>query len=181
MVTILEAAAKSCLTKQRVRYWLDLLEIEITKKEGKFYLPAGAVDLLIAMQKAISGGLSPALAAVEVKAIHALPVEAAPICNQDDHTADKIADLEKAVLLLAEQNKILADQNKMLFDQNKVILSMVQAQGNKMDFIAAKLLPSPASNPVKVWEPTTRQTQPLPFFKRLWLELIAPEQLRATP
>lgn len=181
-IALTEAANLSGINRDKARYWSTLLDLEIAKEGRVSYLPGGAEKLLLAMAQSVSGGLSPSVAAQEVKALHALPVESpAPICNQDNHTADKIADLEKAVLLLAEQNKILADQHKMLFDQNKAMLSMIQAQGNKMDFIAARLLPAPASKPVNVWQPTTRQTQSVSFFKRLWLELIAPEQLRAMP
>ncbi|MDD3376533.1 MAG: hypothetical protein PHF08_03655 [Candidatus Riflebacteria bacterium] len=188
-IALTEAANLTGINRDKARYWSTLLDLEIAKEGRVSYLPGGAEKLLLAMAQSVSGGLSPSVAAQEVKALHALPVESpAPICNQDNHTADKIADLEKAVLLLAEQNKILGDQHKMLFDQNKqlfdqnkAMLSMIQAQGNKMDFIAARLLPAPASKPVNVWQPTTRQTQSVSFFKRLWLELIAPEQLRATP
>ena len=180
MVTILEAASKACITKQKVRYWLELLDIEITKTEGKFYLPAGAVDLLISMQKAVTSGISPAVAAIEIKDIQALPVESpAPICNQDNHndkSSARITELEKAVLLLAStverQNQLLSEQAKQMVEQSK-----------QLAVISTRLLPSPASKPlpVKVWQPSEKKAPQVNLLKKIWLELFNPMVLRATP
>ena len=174
MVTILEAATSARITKQKVRYWLELLDVEITKNEGKFYLPTGAVDLLTSMQKAVASGISPAVAAIEIKAIQALPAKSpAPICNQDNHTAGRIGELEKAVMLLAAT----VEKQTRVIEQQSVIIAR---QSSRLDLIAVKLLPQPGKN-VNVWEPQPRQTQNVSFFKRLWLELINPVALRVTP
>lgn len=174
MVTVLEAATRARITKQKVRYWLDLLEIETTRKEGKIYLPAAAVELLISMNNAVSAGLSPAVAAVEVKSVQALPVlNDLPIRNQDT-AADKIAGLEKAVLLMAST---LEKQGKLL-EQQAAVISM---QSAKLDNLTARLLPPPPSKPVQVWQPVEKKAPQVSWLKRAWLELINPVKLRATP
>ena len=173
MVTILEAASKACITKQKVRYWLELLDIEITKTEGKFYLPAGAVDLLISMQKAVTSGISPAVAAIEIKATQAFPVESpAPISSQDnqnDKSTARITELEKAVLLLAST---VEKQNQLLSEQTKQLAA-----------ISTRLLPPPESKPlpVKVWQPSEKKVPQVSLLKKIWLELFNPVMLRATP
>lgn len=173
MVTILEAASKARITKQKVRYWLELLDIEMTKTEGKFYLPAGAVDLLISMQKAVTSGASPAVAAVEIKATQALPVsspeETYSQSNQNDKSAARITELEKAVLLLAST---VERQNQLLSEQSKQIATL-----------SARLLPLPVNKPlpVKVWQPPEKKAPPVSLLKRFWLELFNPVMLRAEP
>lgn len=173
MVTILEAASKARITKQKVRYWLELLDIEMTKAEGKFYLPAGAVDLLISMQKAVTSGASPAVAAIEIKATQALPVSSSEAIssqdNQNDKSAARITELEKAVLLLAST---VERQNQLLSEQSK-----------QLAVISTRLLPLPASKPlpVKVWQPPEKKVPQVSLLKKIWLELFNPVVLRATP
>lgn len=173
MVTILEAASKARITKQKVRYWLELLDIEMTKTEGKFYLPAGAVDLLISMQKAVTSGVSPAVAAMEIKATQALPVSSPEVIssqdNQNDKSATRITELEKAVLLLAST---VEKQNQLLSEQSKQIA-----------VLSNRLLPSPSNKPltVNVWQPPEKKVLQVSLLKRIWLELFNPTMLRATP
>ena len=173
MVTILEAASKARITKQKVRYWLELLDIEMTKAEGKFYLPAGAVDLLISMQKAVTSGASPAVAAIEIKATQALPVnppeESCGQSNQNDKSAARITELEKAVLLLAST---VERQNQLLSEQSKQIAAL-----------STRLLPSPSNKPLtlNVWQPPEKKVPQVNLLKRIWLELFNPTMLRATP
>ncbi|NCB40948.1 MAG: hypothetical protein EOM80_19505, partial [Erysipelotrichia bacterium] len=103
-IPVTEAAKLAGITREQARYWSTLLDLEV-KKEGRVsYLPAGSENLLLAMAKAVSSGSSPSVAANEVKSVHALPVESpAPICeNDNEKSAARIAELEKAILLLAE-------------------------------------------------------------------------------
>lgn len=179
MVTVLEAATRARITKQKVRYWLELLEIEPSKKEGKLYIHAAAVDLLVSMKKAISSGIAPAVAAVEIKNIHALPVESpAPICAQDDEkSAARITELEKAILLLAESNQGIIKQNQDLIVHVKTLAAIINKQSIKLNRISARL-PEPPK--VEACQPK-KAVAKVPLLKRLWLELFDPIQLRATP
>lgn len=175
-IPLTEAATLSGLTRDKARYWSGVLELPITKQGRVSYLPAGADRLLSAMRIAVDGGMSPAAAAVEVKSVHSLPVEkSSPICAAESDTSARLADLEKAVMLLVEQNKYLADGNKFLTD-------LVQAQAVKIDTLSAKLLPPPvAVEPVNVWQPSAKKPPQVSWFKRAWLELFNPVMLRATP
>lgn len=180
MITILEAATSARITKQKVRYWLQLLEIEPTRKEGKLYLPAAAVDLLTAMNKAVLSGIAPAVAAIEVKQLHALPVESpAPICAQDTESAARINELEKAVLLLAESNQSILKQNQDLIAQVKGLAAIINKQSKKIDLIThtPKITAEDSHQQTRI----KKNTVNLPLFKRLWYELFNPEYLRATP
>ncbi len=170
MLTILEAATVAGVTKDKCRYWLKLLDLDLVKKEGKLYLSESAADLLKVMKNSVDSGLSPVAAAVEVKQLHAMPVKSdAPICNQDNDNlvVDKIADLEKAVLLMAAQ----------LEKQNKVIA----LQASQLEKLSRNLLPATITKPVKAWQPAATKAPQVSWLKRAWLELINPTALRATP
>ncbi len=168
MITIREAATLAGVTKDKCRYWLKLLDLEMVKQDGKLFLSDHAADLLKAMKSAVDSGLAPVAAVQEVKNIHALPVKSdAPICNQDNQVADKIAALEKAVLLMAGQ----------LEKQNKVIT----LQATQLEKLSRKLLTTPITKQVKAWQPAATKAPQVSWLKRAWLELINPVSLRTTP
>jgi len=175
MVTILEAATLASVSKDKARYWLKLLDLETTKQDGKLLLPDHAADLIQAMKKAVDSGLAPVAAAVEIKNVHALPVvNDSPIRNQDN-AADKIADLEKAVLLMAST---LEKQGKLL-EQQAAVIAM---QSAKLDTLTARMIPAPQpARPVNVWQPVEKKNTNFSWIRRAWLELIDPVKLRATP
>lgn len=165
MVTILEASTLAGVTKDKCRYWLKLLDLETTKKEGKILLPGNVVDILIAMKKAVDSGMAPVAAAVEVKNIHVLPTVHQDAPGKIDIVLEKIADLEKSIMFLAQT---IEKQNKTIADQ-----------GKQITLLAAKMLPAPKAEPVNVWQPATRKPPQLSWLKRAWLELINPTALRS--
>lgn len=173
MFTILELANQARVSKEKARYWLKLLDLAATRKEGKLFFPVGSVEMLQAMKSAIASGAQPAAAAIEVKALHSATNQA-PIIQAESDLADRIKELEKAVLLLAENNQELKQQNRALLD-------LVQAQNCKLDRLESRLLPPAESKPVQAWQPTAKKAPQVSWIKRAWLELINPEQLRAMP
>lgn len=168
MITIREAATIAGLSsKDKCRYWIQLLNLEMVKQDGKLFLPANAADLLQAMKKIVESGVSPVAAAVEVKNIHVLPTVQEVNQDNQNNAADKIADLQKAVLLLAstveKQNQALNEQSQLLSEQSKQLAAL-----------STSLLPPPVA-------PTKKAAVNIPLWRRLWLELFDPIQLRATP
>lgn len=170
MLTILEAATLAGVSKDKCRYWLKLLDLEMIKQNGKLLLPGNAVDILQAMKKAVDSGLAPVAAAQDVKNIHALPTvqefhQDAP--DKNDIVLEKLEALEKSVLFLAQtvekQNQVIADQAKQI------------------NTLSIRLLPPPPSKPVQVWQPVEKKAPQVSWLKRAWLELINPVKLRATP
>ncbi len=175
MITILEAAKQSDITKQKVRYWIDLLQIPITKRERKFYIPEESVKTLLEMKNAIGSGLSPSLAAKEIKETYAAPTTEKKELQVVDHTAD-LQEMQKAIMLLVESNKRLTEDNKQLNNKLESVLKAVKKQSNIID----KLLPAPTPTiTYKPWQPSEKKTPEYSFIKRFWYELVAPEKLRA--
>jgi hypothetical protein len=170
MITIREAATMAGLSsKDKCRYWIQLLNLEMVKQDGKLFLPAHSADLLLAMKKSVDSGMSPVAAAVEVKNIHVLPVVEV---NQDKQNNDivlaKIADLEKSIMFLAQT---VQQQSKIITDQ-----------ANQLAILSTRLLPPPVEvKPVKVWQPIEKPAPKISWLKRAWIELVNPTALRATP
>jgi uncharacterized coiled-coil protein SlyX len=167
MITIREAAAQAGVSKDKCRYWLKLLDLEMVKQDRKLFLPDNAADLLQAMKKAVDSGLAPVAAAQDVKNIHPLPTlkEVHQDKPKNDITLDKFADLEKSIMFLAQT---IEKQNNQISQQSRQI-----------EMLSARLLP--VKMPTVEPQPRQANQDNLTWYKRLWLELFAPEQLRATP
>jgi hypothetical protein len=175
-LSITEASEKIGISPTQCRYWSKLLEIEITKEGRVSFIPSGSENLLLAMKQAVEGGQSPSVASVEIKATFAAPPMIQEQINQNNNLdfLNKITELEKAVMFLAENNK-------KLFEQNKCLVEIVQDQSRKLDNLSAKLLPPPQSKPVQVWQPAPKKAVNFSWLKRAWYEVTAPEKLRAMP
>ena len=176
-ISITDAATFAGIPREKARYWSTLLDLAIEKDGRVSYLQPGAENLLLAMAHAVAGGLSPSVAAVDCKAVHALP----KVQEVDrDNAVSQIVDLQNAIMLLAatveKQSKVIEQQAKAIEQQTVIICR----QTSRMDLIAAKLLPMP-EKPVKVWQPQSRQAPQVSTLKKLWLELFNPAMLRATP
>jgi hypothetical protein len=176
-IPLLQAIKQINISPTQGRYWLKLLDVAIEKKGRIAYIPGDSLRLLSAMKKNISAGNSPATAATEVKNIHAMPKEIEPKVNQGNFNQviiERLADLEKAVLLVAESNRKLSEDNKSL-------AALILSQNEKINNLSAKLLPPPQSKPVQVWQPAPKKAVNFSWLKRAWYELTNPARLRATP
>lgn len=172
-IPITEAAKLAGITREQARYWSRLLDLEMTKDGRVSYLPAGSESLLLAMAQAVKNGQAPAVAAAEVKTTYAPP----PPMVQPESGSDiaaRLEQLEKSVLMLA-------DSNRKLSEENKTLAALILSQNEKINNLAAKLLPPPESKPINVWQPAARKPPQVSWLKRAWYELISPERLRATP
>lgn len=182
-ISITEAANFAKVTREKARYWSKLLELKITKLGRVSYIPAGSEQLIMAMNKSISNGLSPSVAAKEVLSIHALPTTNKPSNIDSNEFKNRINSLEQAVMLLVEQNKMLVKttetQNKKIEAQNEFIVTSLQIQKQQLKTIQIKLDPPITTKKIEVWQPPKPKQLQLSAFKRLWYEVISPEKLRA--
>lgn len=166
-ISMTDAAKYAEITRDKARYWLKLLDLKIIKENRVLFIPAGGEKLLQAMKNAISSGLSPALAAKEVLEIHALPVAQKAEKNlPPDAFLDRVESLEKAVMLLVDQNKKLA--------------TTVETQNNQIAKLTRQLTP-PKYEPkkIEVWHPEKKKAPKLSAFQKFWYELTNPVKLRA--
>lgn len=116
------------------------------------------------MYKIVASGVSPKKAAKEVLEIYATPLqpqEPIPKEVSNNVLTNRIATLEKAVLLLVEENKKQREQLNKRFDR-----------------IELKLEP-PVPKKIKAWQPAKPKRLKYSPLKHLWYELVNPAKLRA--
>jgi regulator of replication initiation timing len=90
--------------------------------------------------------------------------------DRDPELFNRIDSLEKAVMLLVEQNKKLATTIEL---QN-------ENHNRKLEAIKLRLEPPKREvREFKVWEPAAKKSPQFSPLKKLWYELINPEMLRA--
>ena len=190
-ITITDAANFAEITREKARYWSKLLKLEITKQGRIAYIPNGSEQLLSAMAKAVSSGLSPSLAAKEIKIVHALPATKQNKQIDTIKLNDRISSLEQAVMLLVEQNKKLSETNQNLSkkteeqsnrieEQNKFIISTLQTQNRQLKILQQKFTPTTiGTKQINVWEPPKSKPQKFSILQRIWYEVTDPTKLRA--
>ena len=170
-VSITEAATQIGISRDKIRYWTKLLELEIIKEGRISYISQGAEKLLLIMAKSVSSGLAPSVAAKEVLNIHSFPEVQPPeiqAINQSLVT-DRIQSLEKAVMLLVEQNKILSTTNA---EQSKLL-------NKRLDRIEFNISPHTTNKQIEVWKPTEPKRPQFSTIQRIWYEVTNPKKLRA--
>ena len=165
IISLSEASKFANISRTQARYWTKLLDLKVTKENRTLFLASGSENLLEAMNKIVKSGVSPSLAAKEVLSIHALPVATQPNKEVSNSLNDRISSLEKAIMLLVEQNKALA--------------KTVEQQNNKINRLSLQLEPPTSYKKIEVWQPPKPQTQKLSTIKRIWYEIVAPQKLRA--
>lgn len=165
-LTITEASKIIQVNRDKIRYGSKLLGIKLIKSGRVSYVPASSITLLQAMYKIVASGISPKKAAKEVLELYAPsePLEQPQVTTKEisnDILTDRIATLEKAVLLLVEENKKQREQLNKRFDR-----------------IELKLEP-PVPKKIKAWQPAKPKRPKYSPLKHLWYELVNPAKLRA--
>ena len=174
-ISLSEVANNTGITKSKIKYWANLLHLKLKKENRTLFLAQGSESILIAMAQSISCGLSPAIAAKEVLSVHALPLMQ---INKEGNThklTDRITSLEKAIMLLVEQNKSLAITAE---NQNKVIVANLQSHGKQLNQLKLTLEPT-LQNKIEVWQPPKVKQPKLSTIQRIWYEITNPIKLRA--
>jgi len=172
-LSVTDAATLIGISRDKIRYWMKLLGLEITKKGRVSYISPGAEKLLLAMANSVSSGLAPSVAAKEVLHIHSVPESQQSEMQTMNNSLviDRIQSLEKAVMLLVEQNKILSATNA---EQSKLL-------NKRLDRIEFKIAPpqTQKTKQIKVWKPTEPTRPKYSTLQRIWYEVTNPQKLRA--
>ncbi|MBF0499268.1 MAG: hypothetical protein HQM09_04005 [Candidatus Riflebacteria bacterium] len=66
-VTLIEAAKEAGTTRDKAKYWLELLKCDLPMEKHKILVPVETVVTLKAMRIAIDSGLTPSAAAERIK------------------------------------------------------------------------------------------------------------------
>lgn len=157
-ISLIEAATKAAVTRDKARYWVRLLGIEVEKENGNLVIPLGTENLLDAMARAVRNGASPSIAALEVKTTFAT----APT-KQEIHQADysqRLEGIEKVLFALVEEIKSLKTENRAL----RVQLSP----------------PEKPVIPVIPWHPENQKDplEGMTWYQRAYVQVMEPWRMR---
>ena len=156
-------------TIDQIKYWCKLLDIQPEIISRAAHVTVEQCKTIKKMADLIGQGIKPGEAAAMLvnTAVIVSPVK---FKESDPELLNRIESLEKAVLLLVEQNKKLAST---IETQNEVYK-------RKLEAIEFRLTPPKREIKVfKPWEPAAKVSPQLSPLKKLWYELINPEMLRA--
>jgi len=156
-------------TVDQLKYWCKLLDIQPKIISRAAHVTAEQCEMIKKMADLISQGVKPKEAAglLVNNAVTISPVNGG---EREQELVSRIESLEKAVLLLVEQNKRLTATIEM---QNEV-------QNRKLEAIQMRLEPPKVEPPeVKAWEPAPKRKPQYSFLQKFWYELIDPVKLRA--
>jgi hypothetical protein len=157
-------------TVDQIKYWCKLLDIQPKIISRAAHVTIKQCEALKEMTKLISQGMKPGQAAETLtnKAVTTSPVKKLP---DNPELINRIESLEKAVLLLVEENKKLCSR---IQEQN-------ETQNRKLNAIQFQLEPPQRKvKEVKPWEPPKKASPEYHPLKKLWFELFDPAQLRSS-
>lgn len=157
-ISLIEAAAKAGVTRDKARYWVRLLGVEVEKEDGSLIVPSGTENLLEVMARAVKNGASPSIAALEVKNTFVpLPVKQAP--PQVDYS-QRFEGIEKVLFALVEEIKTLKCENRALRIQ--------------------LIPPEKPAMPVIPWQPENPKDpfEGMAWYQRAYVQIIEPWRMR---
>lgn len=169
LVQLRELATEVGATVPQVKYWCQLLGIIFIVRGRVAHLEIEAADKVREVGKLIAGGLSPRDAVSQVGASPTTPsTTAIAIRSSDDPMiADRLQQLERAVLAMAEKMTVLVEMN------GKLTARLESSNKN------STMLAEPVK-PVTPWQPVAKP-DPMagkPIWYRAWCEVFSPERMR---
>lgn len=182
--TLPEAAENVGATVDQLRYWVSLMEIESTRRGKCRFIAEEDVSRLRGMAAMVKGGTPPKEAAALSRE---KAVEAVIIPETVAQPPALINDFQRALVLLAEENRAIKQTMGAILEEVKAVRSEnAELRGQvallmppKQDEKIIEIMNRPPE-PVIVWQPTPK-ADPLEgagFLARAWAHLVSPEKLR---
>ena len=180
LIALRDAAKKAGITPAQAKYWVKLLGIALVMRGRVGFLEGEAVDNLVKMAGLVVGGVSPKNAAFEISGIvhekDIIPIEPDVIGDLKEKLERMEAKnglIEKAILMLAEENRATRQEVMKLVEVNQAL----QLRLEPPPLTAAYYEPA---KPVQVWKPPKVQkpAEGMSLLRRVWIEFTQPEQLR---
>jgi DNA-binding transcriptional MerR regulator len=172
--TLQDVSKEVGVSTDKVRYWLSLLEVPTEKRGRVVYLPEESARKLTVMTSMVAEGFSPAEAAKRARGDAVMVPVAVPTTLPMTDPGPRLEALEKAVMLLVEENRAVRQDNA-------AIRVAVERMADENRNLRLALLP-PAEPPRQVipWAPPPRPDpcKGQPWYRVLWWELVSPERFR---
>lgn len=176
--TITMAAGDAGITPDQARYWVKLLGLTVHKIGRNRCIDAHGVAQIREMGRMTAAGKTPQeAAAILTTAQVAVFEEIAPPAVVHPQVAARLDGVEQSMVAVLEKMARMEQQMAALATENQSLRERVDREAA---ITKALLAPPEKNNQVIPWQP-----QPLPdplegapWWKRLWVEITAPEMLR---
>lgn len=179
LIALRDVAKKVGITPAQAKYWVKLLGVVLVMRGRVGFLEEVTADNIMKMADLVTNGASPKNAAFEISGVvnekEIIPVkriepdDVEELKEKLDRLETKNGQIEKAILMLAEENRATRQEMTKLVEVNQALRLRLEPP------------PLPAfapPRPIKVWEPVRVQPIPTPWYERLWLQMFNPEMLR---
>ena len=180
LIALRDAAKKAGITPAQAKYWVKLLGIALVMRGRAGFLEVEAADNLLRMAGLVTGGVSPKNAAFEISGIvhekEIIPIEPdviGELKEKLERMEAKNGLIEKAILMLAEENRATRQEVTKLIEVNQAL----QLRLEPPPLSAAYYEPA---KPVQVWSPpkVKNPAENMGFLRRAWVEFTQPDRLR---
>ena len=174
--TLPEVSREIGLTPDKGRYWLSLLGIEAEKRNRTLIITPETEKALLGMQKFVEEGFPPGEAAKrvrtasdEVQTLYPVPMSQTTAVDMTG-TNNRLETVEKALLLLVEQNQRVYGELANLREENAALRRFLMP-------------PVDPLKPVIPWQPENLNDplENLAWYQRAWVQVFEPWKMRKVP
>ncbi len=171
--TLPEVSREIGVTPDKARYWLSLLGIEAEKRNRTIIITPEAEKALLGMKNFVAEGFPPGEAAKRVKTasdeiqtLFPVPVVQTPVVDMTV-TNNRLETVEKALLLLVEQNQRVQGELVSLRQENAALRHYLMP-------------PEQPALPVVPWQPEkiNNPLEGLAWYQRAWVQVFEPWKMR---
>jgi len=171
--TLPEVSREIGVTPDKARYWLSLLGIEAEKRNRTLIITPEAEKALLGMKNFVAEGFPPGEAAKRVKTasdeiqtLFPVPVVQTPVVDMTV-TNNRLGTVEKALLLLVEQNQRVQGELISLRQENAALRHYLMP-------------PEQPTLPVTPWQPEKGKDplEGLAWYQRAWVQVFEHWKMR---
>lgn len=160
-------------TVPQLKYWSKLSGITMVIHNRAAYVRPEDADTLRRIATKVSDGSAPSEAVKEIVGTsdHPIIATAKPDLPAQilPNVISRLDSMEKAILLLVEENRRLSTQ---VLDSNTMIADL----RSRLEPPTTLAIEPP--KPIKAWEPIRVQPPIMPWYQRIWYEVFDPVVLR---
>lgn len=178
LIALRETAKTAGITPAQAKYWVRLIGVCLVMKGRTGFLDVANSRKLVKMAELVAGGSSPKDAALQISGVvqgnSLMPVKQEQPGNGFEILEERIAGLdyrnsmiEKALMLLVEENKALRGEVSRLADSNNA-------------FRMQLMPPLKTAKSVVPWkpEPTKDPLEGMTWLQQVYVKVFEPQKLR---
>ena len=179
-----EVALSAGISTDKARHWVEALGFSLVKVGRVRHATPHAAAQVREMARLVAGGMSPQVAAAKLREVPVVEPQPAPL-TLTTPDAPRLEEIGRALVALAEAQKVAAETHgREVAALREVVSRLVEENRALRSEVAgvrlALLPPTDPPRPVTPWQPEPRP-DPLAgasWFRRVWVEMTAPERLR---